>query len=111
MELYAIGMGQPQYLCLEIPQSLSLKLIFFCPTFFSSIILIASTIESFGDFKLSKNFELNIIPGSVYAWSVTLNESFSFEGFTTALTFKLYFNAKSKSLWSCAGHPNTAPKP
>ena len=67
LELYAIGMGQPQYLCLEIPQSLSLKLIFFCPTFFSSIILIASAIESFGDFKLSKNFELNIIPGSVYA--------------------------------------------
>ena len=32
---YIIGIGQPQYLCLEIPQSLKRKDIFFCPIFFS----------------------------------------------------------------------------
>ena len=41
----------------------------------------------------------------------TLKLSFSSTGFTTVLTFSLYFFAKSKSLWSCAGHPKTAPKP
>ena len=28
---YATGIGQPQYLCLDIPQSFSLKFVFFFP--------------------------------------------------------------------------------
>ena len=32
--LYTIGIGQPQYLCLETPQSLSRNVIFFPPIFF-----------------------------------------------------------------------------
>ena len=32
-------------------------------------------------------------------------------GLTTVLISKPYFLAKSKSLWSCAGQPNTAPRP
>ena len=36
------------------------------------------------------------------------SESF---GFTTVLIGKSYFFANSKSLWSCAGQPNTAPNP
>ena len=40
------------------------------------------------------------------------NASFlSFSGLTTVLISRLYFLAKSKSLWSWAGHPKTAPKP
>ena len=35
--LYIIGIGQPQYLCLDIPQSLSLETVFILPIFFSFI--------------------------------------------------------------------------
>ena len=42
---YAIGMGHPQYRCLDIPQSFNLKLVFLFPKFFSSRILIASSMD------------------------------------------------------------------
>ena len=45
-------MGQPQYLCLEIPQSFNLKLIFLFPKLFFSKYSIVFEIESLGDFKL-----------------------------------------------------------
>ena len=62
---YAIGIGQPQYRCLDTPQSFNLKFIFFLPRFFSSKILIVCNIDSFGAFRPSKNFELYIIPDPV----------------------------------------------
>ncbi len=60
---YAIGIGHPQYLCLDIPQSFNLKLIFFLPKFLSSRTFIVSFIDSSGAFKLFKNLELIITPG------------------------------------------------
>ena len=93
-----------------MPQSFNRKLIFFFPIFFFSKILIVSKTASSGAFKLSKKFELKITPGPVYASFVTLKSLFSFKGLTTVLISNLYLIAKSKSLWSCAGHPNTAPK-
>ena len=63
--VYAIGIGQPQYLCLDIPQSLSLKLIFLFPISFSSKISIAFIIASSGAFKLFRIGELIIVPGPV----------------------------------------------
>ena len=60
---YAIGIGQPQYLCLDIPQSFNLKLVFFLPKFLSSKIFIVSLIYSLGTFKLFKNLEFMIMPG------------------------------------------------
>ena len=67
--------------------------------------------DSLGHFNPSKNFELNIYPLPVNASSFTVKDLFFKSGVTTVLIFKLYFFAKSKSLWSCAGHPKTAPKP
>ncbi len=58
-------MGQPQYRCLETPQSFNLKFIFFFPIFLSSNILIVSIIDCSGTFKPSKNLELKITPGPV----------------------------------------------
>ena len=55
---YIIGIGQPQYLCLETPQSFNLKLIFFFPIFFSSKIFMVSITDSSGALKPFKNFEL-----------------------------------------------------
>ena len=104
-------MGQPQYLCLEIPQSFNLKLIFLFPKLFFSKYSIVFEIESLGDFKLLRKEELIIYPGPVYAWSSIWYSVLFLSGDTTVLTFKLYFLAKSKSRWSCAGHPKTAPNP
>ena len=59
---YAIGIGHPQYLCLDIPQSFNLKLVFLLPKFLSSKIFIASFIDSSGTFKLFKNLEFIITP-------------------------------------------------
>ena len=108
---YAIGIGHPQYLCLETPQSFNLKLIFFIPNFFFSNISMVLIIESFGTFKPFRKSELKIIPDPVYAFSLIVKFSSSSSGFTTGIIFKLYFFAKSKSLWSCAGQPNIAPRP
>ena len=108
---YTIGIGQPQYLCLETPQSLSLKVIFFVPIFFCDIILIAFSI-ALGTVKPFKNLELNSIPSSVNAMDLIPNFLLlAFCGLTTGKTLSLYLFAKSKSLWSWAGHPNIAPVP
>ena len=108
---YAIGIGHPQYLCLEIPQSFNLKLVFLLPFFSFSINSIVLIIDWSGTFKLFKNFELNNTPEPVYASLVIVKSSFSFSGLTTVLKLILYLFAKSKSLWSWAGQPKTAPKP
>ena len=52
------GIGSPQYLCLETPQSFSLKLIFFSPNFFSSKCSIVFIIEFSCHFNPFKKFEL-----------------------------------------------------
>ena len=62
---YAIGIGQPQYLCLEIPQSFNLKFVFLFPKFLFSKILIVSSIDFSGTFKPFKNSELIITPDPV----------------------------------------------
>ena len=59
---YMIGIGQPQYRCLDIPQSFNLKLIFFFPKLFFSKYIMAFSIESVGAFNPFKNLELKIIP-------------------------------------------------
>ena len=59
---YAIGIGHPQYLCLETPQSLSLKFIFFLPSFLSSSISIVLIIDSSGTFNPFKKSELKLFP-------------------------------------------------
>ena len=59
---YAIGIGHPQYLCLETPQSFNLKFIRFFPFFLFSKMLIAFEIDCSGTLSPSKNFELMIIP-------------------------------------------------
>ena len=102
---YAIGIGQPQYLCLETPQSFNLKLIFFFPIFFSSNISIVLRIDSSGTLRPLRNFEFIKDPAPEYASSLTSKLSFSLSGFTTVFISRPYFLAKSKSLWSCAGHP------
>ena len=56
-------MGQPQYLCLDTPQSLILKFIFFLPIPFFSKILIVSRTELSGATKPFKKSEFIIIPG------------------------------------------------
>ena len=95
---YMIGIGQPQYLCLDIPQSFNLKLTFFSPSLLSSKNLIAFKTDSSGTFRSFKNEELNIYPLPVYASSSILKVLSSRFGLTTAFIFKLYFFAKSKSL-------------
>ena len=51
-------------------------------------------------------------PGSYEAPVEGIQDYGAFQrGFTTGITFNLYLLAKSKSLWSCAGHPNIAPVP
>ena len=45
---YAIGIGHPQYLCRDTPQSLNLKFICFFPIFFSSKISIVFKTDSSG---------------------------------------------------------------
>ena len=57
---YAIGIGHPQYLCLDTPQSFNLKLICFFPNFFSSKILIVSIIEFSGALRPLRKSELII---------------------------------------------------
>ena len=54
-----------------------------------------------------KKSELKIVPSPEYA-SLNLR---GFSDLTTSITSKLYFIAKSRSLWSCAGTPNIAPVP
>jgi len=46
-----MGIGQPQYLCLDTPQSFNLKLIFFFPNFIFSSISIVLIIDSLGTLK------------------------------------------------------------
>ena len=60
---YAIGIGQPQYLCLDTPQSLSLKLICFLPNYLSSKILIVSRTDFSGASKPLRKSEFIITPG------------------------------------------------
>ena len=79
--------------------------------FFCSKILIVSEIEFSGATSPLRNLELIITPASVWGLSITLKVSCSLNGLTTVLISRLYFLAKSKSLWSCPGHPKTAPKP
>ena len=62
---YAIGIGQPQYLCLETPQSFNLKLIFFFPILFSSKISIVFIIDSSGTLRSFKKSEFIILPAPV----------------------------------------------
>ena len=61
--------------------------------------------------KAFKNSEFMIMPLSTKAISSTLKSFFSLTGLITVWNFILYFFAKSKSLWSCAGQPKTAPNP
>ena len=56
-----MGIGQPQYLCLETPQSLSRKVIFFFPNFFLVITLMILSIALL-TVRLFKKLELNNIP-------------------------------------------------
>ena len=51
---YAIGIGHPQYLCLDTPQSFNLKFIFFLPNFFFSSMSMVLIIDSSGTFNPSK---------------------------------------------------------
>ena len=53
-----MGIGHPQYLCRDTPQSFSLKFIFFFPKSFFSKYSIALRMESSGHFKPFKNEEL-----------------------------------------------------
>jgi len=62
---YNIGIGHPQYLCLDTPQSFNLKLIFFLPRFFSSKIFMVSITESSGALSPFKKSEFIITPGPV----------------------------------------------
>ena len=60
LSLYTIGIGHPQYLCLDTPQSLSRKVIFFSPNFFLDITSIAFsiallTVKSFKKSELIKD--------------------------------------------------------
>ncbi len=83
-------MGQPQYLCLETPQSLRRKVIFWFPNFFSVITLIIFCI-AWLTVRLSKKLELNNIPSSVKASFFIVNLSTSiFFGLTTGNTLSLY---------------------
>ena len=60
---YKTGIGQPQYLCLDTPQSFNLKFIFFLPRPFFSKTLIVSRTELSGALSPFKKSELIIIPG------------------------------------------------
>jgi len=60
-------MGQPQYLCLDTPQSFNLKLIFFVPNFSFSRYSIVLIIETSGHFNPFKKDELKRYPGPVKA--------------------------------------------
>jgi len=60
-----MGIGHPQYLCLDIPQSLSLKLVCFFPKLFFSKYSIVFGIDSVGTFNPFKNCELKSSPSSV----------------------------------------------
>ena len=67
-----MGIGHPQYLCLETPQSLSLKFIFLTPNFLFSKVSIVLTIDSSGTFKPFKKSEFIITPSPAYASFLTL---------------------------------------
>ena len=61
--------------------------------------------------KPSKKDELKMYPSPVYTSSFTTNSWLFISGVTTVVIFRLYFIAKSKSRWSWAGQPKTAPNP
>ena len=67
--------------------------------------------DSLGTFNPFKKSELIMTPLPGYASVSTLKLSGWSFGLTTVLISRLYFFAKSKSLWSWPGHPKTAPKP
>ena len=90
-----IGIGQPQYLCLDIPQSFSRKFIFFFPIFFSSNIFIVLIIDSLGALRPFRKSEFTITPGPEYASFFTINLSSESFGLTTVFISRLYFFAFS----------------
>ena len=92
---WIIGIGQPQYLCLDIPQSLSLKFISFFPLFFNISFSEALSFAS-ETLKPSRKSELIISPSPVYASFFNLRLStLSPSGQTTGITGILYFCANS----------------
>ena len=104
-----IGIGHPQYLCLEINQSLKRNWILFSAHPFrspcSEICFLASLL-----FKPSKLFELIKKPLSVKALVNSL-VLLSLSLIITCLISIELILANSKSLSSCAGTPITAPVP
>ena len=60
-----MGIGHPQYLCLDTPQSFNRKFIFLVPILSFSSISIVFIIDSSGAFKPFKKSELIIIPDPV----------------------------------------------
>ena len=73
-----MGIGQPQYLCLEIPQSFNLKVIFFSPIFSFSISFIIF-VFAWSTFKPLRKSEFIILPSPMYA-SDKSSKFLGFEG-------------------------------
>ena len=101
------GIGAPQYLWREIPQSLSLWFVIILPrpsfSNFSIIKLLASS-----ELRPFISSEFIATPYSEYALEPSLSPS---SGFTTGFIGRLNLLANSKSLWSCAGTAMIAPLP
>ncbi len=94
---YNIGMGHPQYLCLEIPQSLKRNVVFPFPLFTLSNFSIISSF-ALSTSRPFKNSELINVPSSRYASLLILNSLCLIPlGSITGVTSSLYFLAKSKS--------------
>ena len=93
---YIMGIGHPQYLCLETPQSLNLNFTVFLPILSSISFSIILSLASF-TFKPFKKSELTRYPSSTKA---SFNSSLMLSIFseTTCLISREYFFAKSKSL-------------
>src|SRR5579871_2895770 len=101
---WIMGIGAPQYRCLETHQSCSLKLILNAPFRVSASQLVTALIPSGRFFFPENSAESTMTPSSSYAASIFAGSSDDPDsGPMTTLIGSLYFFANSKSRWSCAG--------
>src|SRR4030042_4220422 len=105
-----MGIGVPQYLCLDMSQSRSLYWTVFLPQPFFCRYLVMSSLTFV--LVVPENFpEWTRTPESVYARVISLGSRSKWWGFMTTFMGILYFFANMKSLWSCAGTAIMAPVP
>ena len=93
---FRIGIGDPQYRCLDTPQSLSLKFVDLLPQFNSFAFFSIALKASSKDRPLNSSEFINLFFSRIASLFIS---SFSFPSITCFIG-RLYLLANSKSLWS-----------